>query len=348
MASPTADVPPPPDGAPRPLRLTVAICTFQRPAEARRALGSLTKQTDPPEEVLLIDNDPDATCAWEELGTVAPVTTRVVRERTKGLNVARNRALREASGDVVLFLDDDAVADREWVEAVRNVFLRDPRVGVCTGRVEALRLETEGQRAFEANGGFSRGNVRVTLPQDAKGRLHGRRAPLIAWAVSIGSGNNFAVRRNLAASLGAFDEALDRGRPLPGGGDHDMLWRALSSGWLVVYEPRALAWHDHRRDLDDAYRQITGHQKGLMAMLSKTLVHARGGQQLSLLAFVIWRLMKPGVRVARALVGRDPLPVSVLLRMWANAWIGPFAYVRSKREERRFRTRSQPTVPERS
>jgi hypothetical protein len=84
-----------------------------------------------------------------------------------------------------------------------------------TGRVEALTLETEAQRLFEANGGFGRGLERVRLPEDARRPLHGRRAPLIAWAVSVGSGCSLAVRRELALGLGGFDEALDLGEVLP-------------------------------------------------------------------------------------------------------------------------------------
>ena len=91
-------------------------------------------------------------------------------------------------------------------------------------------LETEGQRLFEANGGFSRGSARVRLPDDAARPLHGRSAPLIAWAISVGCGCSYAVRRDAARALGGFDEALDLGAVLPGGGDHDLLWRALQSG----------------------------------------------------------------------------------------------------------------------
>ena len=41
-----------------------------------------------------------------------------------------------------------------------------------------------------------------------------------------------------------------------------------------------------------------------------------------------WRLLKPGVRLVRRGFGRDPLPSSVLLRMWWNCWVGLSAYPR--------------------
>src|SRR5262249_51638139 len=154
----------------------------------------------------------------------------------QGLDFARNRALSCAHGDVVAFLDDDAVASENWASAMLRVFAQDPRVAICTGRVEALGVGSDGERAFEANGGLSRGEARIRLPADATRRLHGKAAPLIAWAVSVGSGCSYAVQRRVAIELGGFDEALDLGGALPGGGDHDLLWRALQAGYSVVYE----------------------------------------------------------------------------------------------------------------
>ncbi len=84
---------------------------------------------------------------------------RYVREALLGLDFARNRALHECTNDIVAFLDDDAVADRNWCRTIVRVFSENRQVSVCTGRVLALSLETEAQRLFEANGGFSRGDA---------------------------------------------------------------------------------------------------------------------------------------------------------------------------------------------
>ena len=211
-----------------------------------------------------------------------------------------------------------------------RVFAADPDVAVCTGRVEALGSETEGARVFEANGGFSRGTSRIRLPEDAARPLHGRSAPLIAWAVSVGSGCSYAVRRATALSLGGFDDALDLGAALPGGGDHDLLWRALQAGYRVVYEPAALAWHEHRPLAEGAHAQIVGHQRALLAFLTKHLLDG-AGPRMELAGYLTWRLVKPGMRLVRRAAGRDPLPAPVLARMWWNCWAGLVAYPRARR-----------------
>ncbi|HYG65337.1 MAG TPA: glycosyltransferase [Thermoanaerobaculia bacterium] len=315
--------------------LSAAICTRNRPDLLRRALASLQSQSQPPEEILVVDNGPED--AGEHGGRTRSLVmdefpaVRYLAEPVAGLDFARNRALHEARGQVVAFLDDDAVAGPEWAAALLRPFQEDPRVGAATGRVEALALETEAQRLFEANGGFSRGTGRVRLPHDARRPLHGRRAPLIAWAVSVGSGCSLAVRRETLLALGGFDEALDLGPALPGGGDHDALWRLLEAGFEVVYEPTAAAFHEHRRELPAAFDQIVGHQRALVAFLVKSLRRTGGRRRLDLLAFLAWRLGKPAVRLARRAAGRDPLPAPVLLRMLAGCWRGLWAYPEAQR-----------------
>ena len=125
----------------------------------RRALASLLAQQEPPAEILVVDNAPDDPRVRALVSVEFP-TVRYLREPTPGLDFCRNCALREATSDVVAFLDDDAVADPGWSAALAAPFAA-PEVGAVTGRVEALALETEAQRLFEANGGFGCGTRRV-------------------------------------------------------------------------------------------------------------------------------------------------------------------------------------------
>lgn len=287
--------------------LTAAICTRGRPDELRRALASLGGQADAANEIVVVVNDRDDERSVRLVRDEFPGACCVI-EPAPGVDFARNRALRTTTSDVVAFLDDDAVASPSWAGAIRAVFARDPSVGVCTGRVLPLALETEGQKLFEANGGFGRGDATIRLPRLPRRARPGGRLPFttIGWAVSVGSGASYAVRRSLALELGGFDEALDLGSFLPGGGDHDMLYRVLLAGASVVYEPTALARHEHRREKEAAIRQIVGHQRGLVAMLAKHAAAGRGSFPVAL--YLGWRLVKPGVRLVRRAAGREPAP----------------------------------------
>jgi GT2 family glycosyltransferase len=313
--------------------VTAAICTRGRPRQLARALRSLLAQRPPVAEILVVDNAP-ADDATRAVVADAGGRVRYLRAARVGLDVARNRALRAATGDVVAFLDDDAVAHPRWAAAIGRAFARGMRVGACTGRVEALDTSSEGARIVEANGGFDRGAERIVLPGDAGRPLRGRRAPLIAWAVSVGSGCSMAVRRDAALALGGFDEELDRGPTLPGGGDHDMLWRLLSAGYEVVYEPAARARHEHRATRGAAARQIAGHQRALVAFLVKAVARASPRRRWPIVGFLLWRLVKPGARLVRRVAGCDPLEARTLARMWAECFGGVLAGITVARRAR--------------
>jgi GT2 family glycosyltransferase len=296
----------------------------------RRALYSLMEQSIAPQEVLVVDNAP-ATDATMILVREQFPDVRYIREDSEGLDFARNRALSETTCDIVGFIDDDVVVDRAWLAAALDVFDHSAGVAICTGRVEALTLESDGQQLFEANRGFSHGDVQICLPLAAGSQRKIFRKPMIAWSISVGVGCNFVLHRRTALELGGFDVALDLGTVLPGGGDHDMIWRALQGGQSVVYEPRMLAWHEHRRDRDAAIDQILGHNRATVAMVTKAAAQSSGMQRGIVSVFLVWRLLKPGLRLLRRAVGKDPLPTHALVRLWWHSILGVWAYPAAQR-----------------
>ena len=251
------------------LTITAIICTRDRPKLLARALKSLTKQSQPADCIIVIDNAPSNNQTREIIHNQFS-QVQYVREELPGLDFARNKAIDVTKTDILAFLDDDAIADKDWIHNYLLAFEKNDLIGACTGRVEPLSIDTESQKLFEANGGFSRGLVPITLPPPTSNRLYGLPAPNIAWAVSIGNGCSMAIRLNVIHKTGLFDEALDLGAPLPGGGDLDMFWRILSSGYLLQYVPEAIAWHEHRTEMRAIVNQIVGHQRGLVAFLVNT------------------------------------------------------------------------------
>jgi GT2 family glycosyltransferase len=310
--------------------LTAAICTRDRPELLARALRSLLAQRRPPLEILVVDNSPSDERTRELLAREFQ-TVRYVREPVPGLDFARNRAIRESSGRYLAFLDDDAVAGPDWAAANEDVLAESPRIGACMGKVDALTLETAGARLFEANGGFARGDRRIHLPRGTGTQGPGARRPLIAWCISVGSGVSMALRKDLLDRVGGFDDALDLGAALPGGGDLDMIWRVLESGSEVVYEPRVQARHEHRAERAAAELQILEHNRALIATLTKLVAAAGWRWKGSILAFLCWRLVKPFKRLLWSIAGRDPLPPPLLWRLVGFTWRGLVAYPAARR-----------------
>ncbi len=251
----------------RPPRLSVAICTKDRAARLARLLGALERlvpdQMFADIEVVVVDN---ASVNSDTRDVVAQFPRiHYVFEPKVGLNFARNAALAAATGDLVAYLDDDVVVDRGWLAGLADAWRSCPDAGGFTGLVLPYRLSTEAQVLFELRGGFGRGFRRFEFRRARYGK------PLYpVGAGEFGAGCNMAFRRALLIELGGFDEALDTGAPLPGGGDLDIFYRVVRSGHTIVYEPRYAVYHEHRETIPQLRRQYWSWGLGMMAFIVKS------------------------------------------------------------------------------
>lgn len=115
-------------------RLTTSVVvTKNRPQVLESLLESLMAQSVRPDEVGAADNDSTASYA-EVFGKYRErLPLKTVVEKTPGIAAARNRGVRESSGEIILFTDDDCVADPHWVENIVRPFYRDPHIGAVGG-----------------------------------------------------------------------------------------------------------------------------------------------------------------------------------------------------------------------
>jgi O-antigen biosynthesis protein len=209
-------------------------------------------------EVLVVDNAPsdDST---ERLVRERYPAVRYVREPRPGLDWARNRAIAESRGEIVAFTDDDVIVDPDWVGTIAELFATAPHVHVVTGLVVPYELESQAQQDFESYGGFGRGFARAW---HVAGGHHG--------AGRFGTGANMAFRRTLFDRIGGFDPALDVGTAADGGGDLEMYFRVLQEGYMLVFEPRAVVRHRHRREPERLRKQMRDWGKGLFVYMRRS------------------------------------------------------------------------------
>jgi GT2 family glycosyltransferase len=244
-------------------RVTVAVCTRDRAGDLAICLEALVQLDYPHLDLLVVDNAPtdDATRRVVERHP----SVRYVAEPRPGLDWARNRAILEARGEIVAYTDDDVVVDSGWARALGMLFARNPEVMAATGLVVPFELETDAQVLFEVYGGFGRGFARRWMRVPA-----GQRVP---WGLlgtgQFGTGANMAFRRSLFESVGYFDPALDVGTVTNGGGDLEMFFRTIVCGHTLVYEPRAMVRHRHRRDYARLRTQLANNGIGLYAYFTR-------------------------------------------------------------------------------
>jgi glycosyltransferase involved in cell wall biosynthesis len=298
------------------LKATIAICTRDRTEYLKRCLESLLNLHDDGQEYLVIDNCPtnDSTRAMVQKFD----RIRYVHETRPGLNIARNRALREAHNDIVAFTDDDAEVDPNWLRALLNNF-EDPSVMCVTGLTMPKELEDVSQEWFEQMSPFQRGFRRVVIEWPTLNPLH---------SFHVGSGVNMALRRNVLEKIGLFDESLDTGTPTLSGGDTDLFSRILAGGYRIIYDPRALNWHLHRNSWNTLRKTLFGYGLGVSAALTRRFVVDGEYEVPNLYLRILWGKLRNFVSSIR---NKDEhSPSDLKLAEIVGFLIGPWAYCYSR------------------
>lgn len=235
--------------------ITVALCTHNHADRLQRTLNDIGKLAAParPWEIVVVDNacsDDSPQMLADPGWHPANVPVRVVREMRLGLSNARNRALKEAHGEYLLFVDDDETPDPQWLVAYeREILAHAP--DALGGRIEVL---------------FEGGDRPAWLQDEILGFLGQLNHGDARWLNEPDTpfyGGNFTIRRKLFATVGEFDPDLGRkGRINAGGEDTEFYRRLLDGGYSVRWVPDAIIYHRIRADklrrsyfLDLHYRQ---------------------------------------------------------------------------------------------
>ncbi len=212
--------------------LTVAILTYNRADRLRQTLAGVARQTFPAEqfEVLVVDNNStDGTRdVVAEFAGARPAPRHLVETR-QGLDYARNRAIAEARGAILLFADDDILVEPDWLMNMAEPFAADSggRIGAVGG--EVIPVFPDGLPDWIAEW-----HSPLAFRADA-GPLKPSQSPM---------GANLAIRRSTLERVGPFHLGLDRaGGSYFSGGDSDMVRRIRAAGLEVWFAPAAAVRH---------------------------------------------------------------------------------------------------------
>jgi glycosyltransferase involved in cell wall biosynthesis len=120
------------------MQLTVAVCTYNPSRELiLRVLDAIVGQLGTVEdaEIVVIDNNSAPSLA--DRGYLHSYPIRIIEESRQGLTAARETAIQQAQGDVIIFVDDDNVLGDTYLQTVVNTFSGDARLGLLGGSVVA-------------------------------------------------------------------------------------------------------------------------------------------------------------------------------------------------------------------
>jgi glycosyltransferase involved in cell wall biosynthesis len=217
------------------MRASVIVPTRNRADRLDACLAALAHQSLPAEqfEILVVDNgSTDGTAAriarWSELRP----GLRRVEEPVPGVSRARNAGIAAARGELLAFVDDDAVAESRWLALLLGAYDRFPGVGAACGRAR-LRLE---RRPPAWYGGYSESwYSAMDFGPTARLLLDPAEVP---WSL------NLSVRASLARDIGGFSEDLGRvDGNLHSGEEFPFVLALRAAGLHIAYEPDAVVWH---------------------------------------------------------------------------------------------------------
>jgi GT2 family glycosyltransferase len=215
------------------LTASVVVPTYNRCDRLRRVLGALARQTLPPEaiEVIVVsDGSTDGTDEYLASGT-APLDIVAVAQPNSGPGPARNAGVERARADLVVFVDDDVVAEPDLVEQhVRSHEHRDGRLVVIgpmltpAGFTPTAWIEWEQEKLEEQYEAMKRGDWAPTFRQFYTG--------------------NVSLPRALLHEVGGFDSRFRRAE------DVEMSYRLHEAGCQFEFNPDAVGWHYAERSFD--------------------------------------------------------------------------------------------------
>jgi len=311
--------------------VTVAIPSLRNVQSTVTCIQRVTAGSYDNLEVLVVDNDQNGQPLRAAIDRAFGHEPRVryVHEPRTGVSFARNRGLSEAGGDIVAFIDDDVLVDRRWLERLVTAFTNNPApapVACVTGSILAAEMESRAQSWLEEFGGFNKGFDRQVYD------LVNNRRPEALYpfdAGRFGSGANMAFRTEILRSFGGFATDLGPGTPTFGGEDIDALRRVISSGYTLVYEPRSIVWHFHRRSDIAVRRQMYRYGVGLSALVTKWLIEKE--TRLPVLSRIppgVVHVLKPSSTKNES---KSPSYPALLTGLeLVGLAMGPWAYLRSR------------------
>lgn len=205
--------------------LSVIIPTRNRPEVAAGLVRKLQVQDFPDFEVMVVDQSDTEPRALTALAQ-EDARVRFLHLTTPGTCRARNAGIRAARGDVIVFLDDDALPTTNRFLAEHASAYQDPSVAGVAGRVIELR-DTDAMRGS-------------LLKISATGRVYPNASGRVRAFVDHARGGNMSFRKSMVERAGPFDERF-RGNAMREETDYSL--RAREAGGRILFVPGAEVEH---------------------------------------------------------------------------------------------------------
>lgn len=217
--------------------ISVILCTYNRKKYIYNVLKSLASNTLPSDryEIVLVDNNctDNTRSECDRFAQDFPaVNFKYFVEKNQGLSHARNRGIKESSGNVLVYVDDDALVNTAYLQTYADFFKQHPEIDAAGGPIipqyETKEPEWMSRIIKMLLTGYKyHGNQQKEFP---KGDYPG--------------GGNAAYRAYVFEKVGGFNVELGRkGDNLAGAEEKDIFDKMTTLGMRFYYLPNAILYH---------------------------------------------------------------------------------------------------------
>lgn len=218
------------------MMLSVILCTYNRERYIYNVLQSIAAGGFGDYEIVLVNNNSTDGTEGEcqRFAKDHPeVAMRYCVEKQQGLSYARNRGIMESQGKVLVYVDDDAVVNREYLQTYADFFNRN-KEAVAAGGPITPRYDGCEEPSWMSH--YTRQLVTGELNLGTREREFPKGA--------FPGGGNAAYRKSVFDEVGLFNVELGRkGNSLIGAEEKDLFDKMTSRGMKFYYLPNAILYH---------------------------------------------------------------------------------------------------------
>jgi len=309
---------------------SIIIVTWNALEHIQNFLPTVVKTDHPSFEIIIADNaSEDQTAEWVENNY--PQCRVIKLDKNYGYCGGNNRTAKFANGEILIFLNNDAESDPNWLHGLDKTF-SNPEIGIAQPKIKSSEAPDYFEYAGAAGGyidkmgyPFCKGRIFDHVERDT-GQYDDHSE--IFWA----SGAAIAIRKNLFDILGGFDEDFEFHME-----EIDLCWRAHKLGYKVVYQPESVVYHLGGGSLPMGNpRKVFYNYRNNLTMMTKNLDH-------NPILRIFGRLCLDGVAGVKSLLSGAPKETLAIIR----AHFSYYGQLRKTLEKRsQIKSVSKSTTPE--
>lgn len=300
------------------MRVSVIIVTWNALHHLKTFLPSVVESNYSELEIVIADNaSTDGSADWVK--QTYPKIKVATLDRNYGYCGGNNRGANAATGDILIFLNNDVKVYPDWITPIVARFRSDAGIAVIQPKLRSYEHPTHFEYAGAAGGfldkhgyPFCRGRLFDTVEPDT-GQYD--EASPIFWA----SGAAMCVKRDVFFTAGGFDEDFEFHME-----EIDLCWRIQSLGHSIWYEPKSVVYHLGGGSLPPSNpRKLYYNYRNNQAMLIKNLPSNR------LLPVLVIRNFLDQIAMLRMLLNGKFTSVWAMIRA---GWRGLYDIPKNKRK----------------